>query len=344
MTPLRTPLAACAPLWRALAALALALLLGACGEKQDVVRPSGSSEVEIVLDSPPAAEHAGLYAAQAQGRFREAGLDVTIAGPREPGAAIERVAAGDADLALAREPELLSARDEGTAVVAVASVVRAPLTAIVSLPGSRIVTPRDLAGATVGTTGAAYQADFLRAIVERSGIDPARVQRRDVGFALNDALLRRRVDATLGGGWNQQAIDLRLRGRTPSVIRVGEAGVPTYDELVLVANEDAVERDGGRIRAFIAALGRGTEDLRRRPEAAVRRLVEASSSLDASLARAAIQQTLPLLMPERGRPFGSIDAAAWQEFVAWMNDNGLLERTPDASGAFTNGYLPGAGL
>jgi putative hydroxymethylpyrimidine transport system substrate-binding protein len=218
------------------------------------------------------------------------------------------------------------------------------LAAIVSLPGARIVAPRDLAGTTVGTAGAGYQADFLRAIVDRAGIDPARVQRRDVGFALNDALLARRVDATLGGGWNQQAIDLRLRGRTPSVIRVGEAGVPTYDELVLVANEDALERDGGRIRAFIAALGRGTQDLRRGSDAAVERLVEASPGLDPQVARAAVEQTLPLLMPERGRPFGSIDGESWQEFVAWMNDNGLLESTPDASEAFTNGYLPGAGL
>lgn len=344
MTQLRTRLAACAPLWGALAALVLALLLAACGEKDDVIRPSGSSEVAVVLDSPPAAEHAGLYAAQAGGDFREAGLDVTIDSAREPGAAIGQVAAGDADLALAREPELLSARDEGVAVIAVASVVRAPLTSIVSLPNARIGTPRDLAGTTVGTTGADYQADFLRAIVDRAGIDPQRVQRVDVGFALNDALLGRRVGATLGGGWNQQALDLRLRGRAASVIRVGEAGIPTYDELVLVANEDALEREGGRLRAFIAALGRGTETLRRQADPAVRRLTEASPSLDAALARAAVRQTLPLLMPPRDEPFGAIDGEAWQEFVAWMNDNELLENTPDASGAYTQEYLPGAGL
>lgn len=337
MTSLRTLLVA-------LAAFALACLLGACGEKQDVIRPSGSTEIELMLDSPPGAEHAGIYAAKARGSFRKAGLEVAIRRPDEAGTAIERVAAGDADLALAREPELLSARDEGTAVVAVASIVRAPLTSIVSLPRARVVTPRDLTGTTVGTTGAPYQVDFLRAILDRAGVDPARVRQRDVGFALNRALLGGRVDATLGGGWNQQAIDLRLGGRTPSVIRAGEAGVPAYDELVLVANEDALERDGGRIRAFIAALRRGTEELRRRPDSAVRGLLEASPSLDARLARAAVQQTLPLLMPERGRPFGSIDATAWREFVAWMNENGLLERTPDASGAFTNEYLPGAGL
>ncbi len=41
--------------------------------------------------------------------------------------------------------------------------------------------------------------------------------------------------------------------------------MPTYDELVLVANEDALERDGGTIRAFIGALSRGVRDLKADP-------------------------------------------------------------------------------
>ncbi len=49
-----------------------------------------------------------------------------------------------------------------------------------------------------------------------------------------------------------------------------EAGVPTYDELVLVANEDALERDAGRIRAFIGALARGTRELEQDPDKASR--------------------------------------------------------------------------
>ena len=39
---------------------------------------------------------------------------------------------------------------------------------------------------------------------------------------------------------------------------MNEAGLPTYNELVLVANESALERDGGKIRAFVSALARGT--------------------------------------------------------------------------------------
>ena len=74
------------------------------------------------------------------------------------------------------------------------------------------------------------------------------------------------IDAALGAFWNYEGQELKLRGKRPRIIRIEEAGVPTYNELVLVANEDALERDGDKIRAFIGAVSRGTRDLRRDPD------------------------------------------------------------------------------
>jgi putative hydroxymethylpyrimidine transport system substrate-binding protein len=328
----------------ALTALALAGPLAACGEKQDAIGPDGTVEFELMLDFFPNADHAGIYAAQAGDRFREAGLDVKIRQPADPAAPIKQVAAGRVDLAVSYTPEVLRARDEGLAVVAVAALVRRPLSSIISLPQAGIRSPRDLAGKTVGTAGIDYQSAYLRTILEEAGVDPDRVKERNVGFALSPALLTKRVDATLGGFWNYEGVDLRLRGRDPRVIRVDDAGVPSYDELVIVANEDALERDGGRIRSFVAALARGTQDLRKAPGDAVDGLLDANDDLEPELQRASVKQTLPLFLPVQGRPFGYLDGERWQRFTAWMNENQLLENTPDATGAFTNEYLPGAGL
>ncbi len=328
----------------ALTVLVLAAPLAGCGEKQDAIGPDGTTEFELMLDFFPNADHAGIYAAQAGGRFREAGLDVKIRQPADPAAPIKQVAAGRVDLAISYTPEVLRARDEGLAVVAVAALVRKPLSSIISLPQAGIRSPRDLAGKTVGTAGIDYQSAYLRTILEQAGVDPGRVRERNVGFALSPALLTKRVDATLGGFWNYEAVDLRLRGRDPRVIRVDDAGVPSYDELVIVANEDALERDGARIRSFVAALARGTQDLRKAPGDAVSGLLEANEDLEPELQRAAVKETLPLFLPVRGKPFGYLDGERWQRFTGWMNDNELLEDTPDATGAFTNEYLPGGGL
>ena len=62
------------------------------------------------------------------------------------------------------EPEVLRARDKGLPVVAVAALVRVPLTSIVSLPRAGIRTPADLRGKTVGTAGIDYQSAYLQAV------------------------------------------------------------------------------------------------------------------------------------------------------------------------------------
>jgi putative hydroxymethylpyrimidine transport system substrate-binding protein len=79
--------------------LALAVLAG-CGEKKETVAPSGSKRVEVMLDFFPNADHAPIYAAQAAGYFKQAGLDVKIRQPSDPAAPIRQVAAGRVDLAI----------------------------------------------------------------------------------------------------------------------------------------------------------------------------------------------------------------------------------------------------
>src|SRR6266480_2974796 len=49
-------------------------------------------------------------------------------------------------------------------------------------------------------------------------------------------ILSGRADAMLGGFLNVEGVDLALRGKNPTVIPVDHLGIPTYDELVLVAN------------------------------------------------------------------------------------------------------------
>jgi putative hydroxymethylpyrimidine transport system substrate-binding protein len=323
---------------------AAALGAAGCGEKDDVLEPSGSKRVELMLDYFPNADHAGIYAAQAGGHFEQAGLDVEIREPPDPAAPIKQVAAGRVDLAISYEPEVLRARDQGLRVVSVGAIVREPLTSIISLPEAKIAGPGDLRGKTVGTAGIDYQSAYLRTILREAGVPEDSVKERNVGFSLTPALLTGRVDAVLGAFWNYEGIELRMRDRRPRIIRMDDAGVPGYDELVLVANEDALERDGDKIRAFIGAVSRGTRDLRREPDRAIEGLLEANPDLDPELQRAVVEVTLPLFLPPRDKPFAWQDPAEWDAFAAWMQDNELLENPPDARGAYDNGLLPGSGL
>ena len=233
---------------------ALTLALAGCGEKEDALEPTGSKRVELMLDYFPNADHAGIYAAQAAGYFEQAGLDVEIRQPPDPAAPIKQVAAGRVDLAISYEPEVLRARDLGVNVVSIGAIVQKPLTSIISLPEAKIRASGRPEGQDGGHRGDRLPVGLPANDPGRCGCPANSVKERNVGFAFSPALITGKIDAALGAFWNYEGTELRLRGKKPRIIRVEDAGVPTYNELVLVANEDALERDAYKIRAFIGAV------------------------------------------------------------------------------------------
>jgi putative hydroxymethylpyrimidine transport system substrate-binding protein len=321
--------------------MVVALLGAGCGEREERIEPGAPEQLELMLDFFPNADHAPIYAAQAGGRFKDVGLEVTVRAPSDPAAPLRLVAAGRADLAISYEPEVLRARDKGEDVVAVGALVQRPLTSIISLPAAKIRKPGDLRGKEVGTAGIDYQSAFLQAILQDAGVDPATVKERDVGFDLQPALLTKKVDATLGGFWNYEGVDLRLKKRDPQVIRVDQAGVPTYDELVFVTSEETMREKGDAIRGFIGAVARAVQDLERDPDRGLDALLRANRDLDPKLQREVLKVTLPLYRAPGARPFGWQEPREWAAFAKFMRDAGLIER--GAEGAFTNDLLPGAG-
>lgn len=329
-----------------LTAAALSLLLCACGAKQD---PSAATtpkpqKLTVVLDYLPNADHVGIYAAQASGAFRRAGLDVDIRVPGDPAEPLKLVAAGKADLAISYEPELFLARDKGAKLVGVAALAQKPLTSIMALGSAKVRTPADLEGKTVGTAGIPYQSAYLRTILTKAGVDPARVKQVDVGFNLVPAMLSKKVDATLGAFWNVEGIQLAREHKAPTVIRMEQAGVPTYDELVLVAQQQALGRRGKLVRRFVQALQQGTAAVRADPAAGARTLVAANSDLDEPFQLASLKATLPVLVPDDPkRPYGWQDPDEWRAYGTWMRRNGLL-RNPPSEALLTNEFLPGEGV
>jgi putative hydroxymethylpyrimidine transport system substrate-binding protein len=322
--------------------VATAALLAGCGEKKDTTTPAGAQALTVMLDFFPNADHAGLYAAQANGDFSRAGLDVKLQAPNDPAEPLRLLAAGRVDLAISYEPELFLARDKGLALASVGAIVQRPLTSIISLKG--ISSPGQLQGKRVGTAGIPYQSAYLKTIAKAAGA--TNVKEVNVGFNLVPAMLSKKVDATLGGFWNYEGIQLERRHRHPKIIRVDEAGVPTYDELIVVAREDTLRtRDGAAmVRRFMQALGAGYGAVRDDPATGIDPLLAAAKDLDRGLQLASVKATLPAFFPAGGKPFGWQDTRAWGRYAKWMSDNGLLKRLPAVGRAVTNDYLPGQGI
>jgi len=326
----------------ALIALALAVGVAACGSGEDATTgsPSNPQPFTIDLDWYVNPDHAGIFTALAQGYFIQRGLDVKPQVPSDPSAPIKEVAAGRADLAVSYEPEVLLARERGLDVQAVGAIVDQPLTSLISLPKSGVSSAADLNDKTVGTAGIPYQTDYLQTILQTAGLPPSSAHEVNVGLNLLPALIGGKVDAILGGFRNIEGVDLQQRGLDPRIVPVDQLGVPTYDELVLVARRSTVEQHPAAIRAFIAGLAEGTSYAIGHPQEAANAVVQAGKGLDPMQTRAEVDATLPLLAGTKGKPYGYMNPAEWSAYASWMAQRGLISSAPRTSDVLSNALLP----
>jgi putative hydroxymethylpyrimidine transport system substrate-binding protein len=319
--------------------LVLAFGLAACGSKSEDTKGE-PEKLTLDLDFYPNPDHAGIYMAQEEGFFEEAGLNVAIDAPTDPSAPIRDVAAGRADLAITYEPEVMLAREKGLDVVAVAALVNQPLTSLIWLKKSGIKGVPDLKGKTVSYAGIPYQEAFLKTILARAKVPSSAVKAVNVGFGLLPSLVSGSAQAMLGGYSNVEGVDLRERGKQPVITPVDQLGVPTYDELVFVARRSTLAEQGQKIRLFISALKRGTEAAVKNPKAASEAILAANSGLEPKLTEAEIAATLPLLGARTaGKPYGYMVPKEWEAFGAWMRDEELIAELPKAAELLTNSYL-----
>ncbi len=300
---------------------------------------AGGQKVTLTLDWTPNPDHVGFYYARDTGLFARAGLDVSIRAPSDPTAPLKLVAVGKSDLAVSYEPELFFAAAKKLPVVAVAAVVPQPLNSFIAIE-PKVHSLRDLAGRTVGITGVPSDYATLDTALKSVGLTRKDVKVVSVGYNLLPALLAHKVDAVLGVYRNVEGIQLQQRGLHPTVIPVDRAGVPTYDELVLVANSSRLRSDPtyrSTVRRFVGAFLAGTAQARHHPQRALTILHRVTASEPAFLARAT-PATLALLAGPDG--IGCMQVEQWQRFSDWMHAQSLLKKPIAASSVMTTRFLP----
>jgi putative hydroxymethylpyrimidine transport system substrate-binding protein len=301
----------------------------------------GTRKVSVLLDWDPNPDHAALYVAKDSGYYAARGLAVSLQPPSDPSDPVKLVSVGKMDLGISYEPETIISAARGLNVVAVAALIPTALDSIVAKGSKHITTPADLAGKTLGTSGLATDDAFLDAIIAKYGMKPGSVKKVNISQDLLSAMITGDVDATLGSYRNVEGVVMKDRGLNPTIIPVTDAGVPNYDELVVVANRDKLKNDGAyqrRVRDFLAATAQGNA-----------RAVADPGALDASMRKVAKGYepsdlpkidgaTLPLLKNPAG--FGHMDIADWQSFASWMRSEKLIGSDVTASDVATNAYLP----
>jgi putative hydroxymethylpyrimidine transport system substrate-binding protein len=308
------------------AALALAGVVG-CGESG--AEPGAPRGATLVLDFVPNAVHSGIYAAAADGFYRDADVDLKVQPPGESTDAPKLLAAGRVEFAILDIHDLGIAREKGIPIVGIAPIVQRPLAAVIAGGDGRVHSPRDLEGRRVGVSALPSDEAVVDSEVESDGGDPAKVDQVTIGFTAVPSLAAGKVAAATGF-WNAEAVALREQGIPIRVFKVDEFGAPPYPELALCTSEAVLRSDPVLVDAVISATRRGYEETEEDPNAALDDLLAANKSL--GLNRAEQQAQLKVLLPAlHPAPFNPAVLQAW---ATWDLRHGLLEKPLDVKQAF----------
>ena len=287
-------------------------------------------ELDVVLDWYPNALHAFLYVAIEKGYYEEEGLKINIRFPSNANDAMSLVAAGQADIGLYYQQDVIQARaNQAVPVKSIGAVVQGPLNIILSLKEKGIESPEDLVGKTIGYSGTELSEALIRSIMQEAGADYSDVTMIDVGFDLMSSMTTGNVDATIGCLLNHEVPQMEEEGFEVNWFELDDYGVPVYYEGIFLASDEAIAHDSETLSAFLRASKRGFEDMKADPNGALETLLanqnEENFPLSETVERESMEILLPLMETETAE-FLSQSDECWQENIDWMRSQGLIDQ------------------
>ncbi|TEW53738.1 ABC transporter ATP-binding protein [Psychromonas sp. RZ22] len=284
-----------------------------------------TKKVTLMLDWFVNPNHGPIVIAQQRGYFKEQGLAVTIQEPADPSMPPKLVAAGNVDLAITYQPSLIIDVAEGLPLVRSATLISTPLNTLMVLDNGKINSLKDLKGKKIGVSISGSEEVSIRQMLSSSGVDYKDIQIINVGWALSSSLASGRVDAIWGGMRNFETNQLAIEGFKAKAYFPEEHGIPTYDELVIVAN--AKKYDAKMINAFNKAIEQATTYIVNHPKDAWKEFISyAPDTLNNELNKRAWNDTLTRFAL---RP-AAIDLKRYDDYAQFMFDNKQIKTLPNA--------------
>lgn len=284
-----------------------------------------ADKLSVLLEWFVNPDHAPLVIAREKGFFERHGLEVDLVPPADPSAPPRLVAAGQGDVAVHYQPNLMLDHAGGLPLVRFGTLVETPLNTVAVLADGPIKTLADLKGKRIGYSVAGVEEAVLSGMLGSVGLQLSDVELINVNFALTASLAAGNVDATVGSYRNFEATQMRLENHEGRFFFPEENGVPPYDELIYVTRQDLLADP--RLPRFLDAVEEATLFLTNHPDEARQIFLKAYPDLNDELNRTAFTDTLPRFAK---RP-GALDTARSQRFASFLKDKGLIPAVPAVS-------------
>ncbi len=284
-----------------------------------------AEKLEVLLDWFVNPDHAPLIIAKEKGYFKKHGLEVELIAPADPNDPPKLVAAGKSPLAVSYQPQLQVQVSEGLPLKRIGTLVATPLNSLVVLASGPIKSVKDLKGKKVGYSVGGFEDALLKAMLNKHGLKLSDVEMINVNFSLSPSILAGKVDAVIGAFRNFELNQMDIEGNPGRAFYPEEEGVPSYDELIIVAN--SANLNDKRFKPFLAAIEEATQFIVNHPTEGWNLFIKAYPDLDDELNKRAWRDTLPRFAL---RP-AALDTNRYDRFAKFLKEAELIKEAAEVS-------------
>ena len=285
--------------------------------------------LSLVLDWYPNAIHTVFYVAMKKGYFSEKGIKLKIMYPASTSDPISLVAMGRADFGLYYPHQTIIVKSQNKLpVVSLGSLIQGSLNVVASPKKNNIKRPRDLEGKKLGSSSGILSLTMTKNMVKKDGGDASKIKFIDVGFDLISSMITNRVDAASGCYINHEIIMMEEKGVPMDYFYPTDFGVPSYNELMILANSDKVKKNRMLYLNFLNALKKAFKYTKAHPEEALSILLANQEEEQFPLSKKVETKSLKTLLAKMeldNAPFLSQTKKMWQENINWMYDEKIIK-------------------
>ena len=281
------------------------------------------------------AEHGGFYQAIAEGIYRRHGLDVTVrmGGPQVNG--MQLLLAGQADLFMGYDIQVLLGRQESLPLVTVAATFQKDPVVLIAHPDVKRI--EDLKGRPIYISSAS-NTTFWPWLVARYGFTDD--QKRPYSFSVQPFLADTR-SATQGYATSEPFLVERA-GVKPTVFLLADLGYPPYAQTV-VATEGFLAKNGDAVRRFVRATAEGYRSYLANPAPANALIRKANPEMTEELLAFGVQTMRAYGIVGGGdaakQGIMTMTDARWKQTFDFMVKAGLLKPSVEYRKAYSLDYV-----
>ncbi len=286
--------------------------------------------MKVALDWYINPDQAPLLVADAEGFFKDEGIELTLLTPTDVNEPLQMLAMGKVDISTTYAPHLIVESSKGVPLMWVATSVRQPLDCLTVLKSSGIKTPLDLKGKTIGYSSGAFGNSMLKGILASAGLSLSDVKLVNIKMNLIQSLLSGRVDAVAGMMRSVEPIQIESMGYPVTMFFPEAYGTPSYEELIFIGNRDAMEKNPHLYDHFVKALTRGVQFLKAHPEESWEDVIKKfPDELAPAMTTAKINHQLwKASIPYFTENPGVLDRSSYERLAKFLIAQGLIVSAP----------------